>query len=318
MYKMGIEWRISLPWVVAEMPRYATKGAGLGIMEKLQGFVHFDEGQQVQTINLAGIGFLASSLEISRREALLLALEQDVWPLRFLRNKGTFSAAEQVKLLQSHVLVVGCGGLGGYVGLLLARLGIGRLTLCDDDIFEESNLNRQIHCRETCLGLSKAAVLAEEISGVASHVEVISHNSKLTAENVSYLLQGVELVVDCLDNLETRSLLAGAAKNKNIAFVHGALAGHEGFAMFCKAGQDAFGKLYKQSATNGQSNLGGQNPSKTAEKKLGTPTLTPPFIAILQTSLAVQALLAKDSTFGNEILLWHADAYDLSLESFTL
>ena len=312
------------------MPRYATKGAGLGIMEKLQGFVHFDEGQQVQTINLAGIVFLSSSLEISRREALLLALEQDVWPLRFLRNKGTLSAAEQIKLLQSHVLVVGCGGLGGYVGLLLARLGIGRLTLCDNDIFEESNLNRQIHCKESCLGLSKAAVLAEEISGVASHVEVISHNSKLTAENVNYLLQGAELVVDCLDNIETRSLLAEAAKNKNIAFVHGALAGHEGFAMFCKEGQDAFGKLYKQSATSGQDSTGlqgvatgqgfriGQNSPKTAEKKLGTPTLTPPLIAILQTSLVVQALLAKDSTFGNEILLWHADAYDLSLESFTL
>ena len=74
---------------------------------------------------------------------------------RYLRNKNLISHEEQVKLSQMKVAVLGCGGLGGYVIEMLARLGVGKLILVDFDTFDESNLNRQLISTEKNLGSSK-------------------------------------------------------------------------------------------------------------------------------------------------------------------
>ena len=74
-----------------------------------------------------------------------------------------------VRLLQTRVFVLGCGGLGGHVASLLARLGVGGLRLCDSDIFEESNLNRQYFCTESTLGQPKAVATARGLRDMAGY-----------------------------------------------------------------------------------------------------------------------------------------------------
>ena len=86
---------------------------------------------------------LAAGAVLPEREVMVALLQDGIWPERFRRNYGVFSADAMVRLLQTRVFVLGCGGLGGHVASLLARLGVGGLRLCDSDIFEESNLNRQ-------------------------------------------------------------------------------------------------------------------------------------------------------------------------------
>ena len=76
-------------------------------------------------------------------------LGQNIWPERFRRNFGLVTAEEMTRLLQSRALVLGCGGLGGYAAELLARSGVGSIRLVDNDVFDESNLNRQRFCSES-------------------------------------------------------------------------------------------------------------------------------------------------------------------------
>ena len=271
---------------------------------KLQSYLTFSEQQNILAIRHAGLSFLASCLHISIKEAMLLSLGKGIWPLRFLRNAGVLKASWQSTLLQKKVCIIGCGGLGGYVALFLARLGIGGLTLCDDDVFEESNLNRQVHCRESNLGQNKAQALADEVSSIASHVDIILHKVRATESNLADILGQSHLAIDCLDNIPTRKILAETAQTLGLPFVHGSLAGNEGFAMLALPEQNSFKKLYTGSDVTG------------VEKKLGTPTLTPPYVALLQTNLAVQCLLGLNNRSAHK--LWHIDIWEFGLESFNL
>ena len=82
--------------------------------------------------------------------------------IRYLRN-GILEDGEQETLGNKKVAVIGCGGLGGYVIEMLARLGIGHLVLCDCDVFDESNLNRQLMSTESNVGKGKAREAAKRV-----------------------------------------------------------------------------------------------------------------------------------------------------------
>ena len=86
------------------------------------------------------------SLHIAEVEEIALA--HDLLPARYQRNRAMISIQQQLLLLQSKVAVFGCGGLGGYIIEELARLGVGRITVVDPDVFEEHNLNRQLLCTQ--------------------------------------------------------------------------------------------------------------------------------------------------------------------------
>ena len=82
---------------------------------------------------------------------------------RFLRNRMLLGPAAMERLAASHVCVVGLGGVGGYAAEALARAGVGELTLIDQDLYSESNRNRQLGALQSTLGRSKAEVLAERM-----------------------------------------------------------------------------------------------------------------------------------------------------------
>ena len=82
---------------------------------------------------------------------------------RFLRNRMLLGPAAVERLAASHVCVVGLGGVGGYAAEALARAGVGELTLIDQDLYSESNRNRQLGALQSTLGRSKAEVLAERM-----------------------------------------------------------------------------------------------------------------------------------------------------------
>ena len=225
-------------------------------------------------------------------------LEAGLWPLRFLRNRGVLSPFDQATLLRSRVTVLGCGGLGGYVLLLLARLGVGALCFCDPDTFEESNLNRQALCREDRIGLNKAEAAKAELALVASHVATEYHPIAATPQTLPALLQGAHALVDCLDSIPARQHAAAAALAHNIPFVHGTIAGWEGFTLLCPATASTFSRLYPPSRTA---------PAQGAEATLGTPAPTPQVTAALQAMLTLRALLPLHASLPSPNTLVHLD-----------
>lgn len=210
--------------------------------------------------------------------------------LRYLRNHDAISEAEQAILAQKRVLVVGCGGLGGYVIECLARIGVGYLRVVDGDVFDETNLNRQLLSSNMNLGRPKTLAAQQRVMAVNPLVEVEAFQSLLTAENAVQLLEGCDVAVDALDNIPSRLVLQQAARSAGIPLVHGAVAGWIGQVCVVQPGQDLLNSLYPASTdTQGE------------EQETGTLSFTAALTASWQAAETVKLLLGKPGLDG-EIL----------------
>jgi adenylyltransferase/sulfurtransferase len=120
-------------------------------------------------------------------------------------------------LADRRVLLVGAGGLGSPAGTLLARAGVGYLEVLDDDVVEESNLQRQTLYTRADVGASKAAKAAERLRHEAHaaghpHVEVRAHEGRLLPEGALERVQGFDVVVEGSDNYPTKFLTADVCR----------------------------------------------------------------------------------------------------------
>ncbi|HZK20755.1 MAG TPA: ThiF family adenylyltransferase [Oscillospiraceae bacterium] len=147
---------------------------------------------------------------------------------RFIKNIDVISQKEQELLFDKSVLIAGCGGLGGFIGEYLTRLGIGSLTFCDFDSFENTNMNRQLLCTEQTLEKSKAHEAKNRSLLINPNINVKVLGSKLTYENTQDILSQVDLVIDALDNAKDRIMLEKFASNKNIPLISAAVTGLSG------------------------------------------------------------------------------------------
>src|SRR5512137_1730179 len=136
--------------------------------------------------------------------------------------------AGQEKLADARVAVVGVGGLGSICSLYLALAGVGYLRLIDPDIVETHNLHRQILYSAEELNQPKAEVAAKLLSKRNPLIKVNAVIERVDALNVESLIEGVDVVVDCLDNIPTRYLLNRACVKLGISYVFAAVMGLEG------------------------------------------------------------------------------------------
>lgn len=180
------------------------------------------------------------------RDAMCELLSLHIRPERFRRNYGLFSMKAMRFMLKSRILLLGCGGLGGHVAALLARMGIGRLRLCDYDVFDESNLNRQYFALHATLGQSKAEAAASGVRAMASHVDCEAVTTPADASALPALLSSVDMAVDCLDSLPLKLALERAALDAGIPFVHGSVLREEGF-VFLTLKEARLASLYPHS-----------------------------------------------------------------------
>ncbi|MCL4133067.1 UNVERIFIED_CONTAM: hypothetical protein GTU68_031450 [Idotea baltica] len=134
----------------------------------------------------------------------------------------------QQRLLDSHAVIIGQGGLGSPVALYLAAAGVGQLTLVDDDDVELSNLQRQIIHRESTVGEAKVTSAASSIQALNSEIKVNAVAKRLTETELERLVSDVDVVVDCSDNFETRFLLNMVTQRLKKPLVSGAAIRMEG------------------------------------------------------------------------------------------
>ncbi|MCX7555396.1 molybdopterin-synthase adenylyltransferase MoeB [Xanthomonadaceae bacterium JHOS43] len=129
----------------------------------------------------------------------------------------------QCRLEQARVLLVGAGGLGSPIALYLAAAGVGTLVLCDDDVVELSNLQRQIIHTQASLGQAKVESARHAIAALNPRTNVVAVPQRLTADTIDALLAGVDLVVDGADNFAVRYLVSDACVKHAIPMVYGAV-----------------------------------------------------------------------------------------------
>ena len=136
----------------------------------------------------------------------------------------------QLKLLDSKVLLIGAGGLGSPTAYYLAAAGVGTLGLVDDDVVDESNLQRQIIHTTDRVGMNKGESAKQAIAALNPEVQVNVHPFRVNRDNVLDLLDQYDVVVDGADNFPTRYLMADASLMTRTPLVHSSILRFEGHA----------------------------------------------------------------------------------------
>lgn len=134
----------------------------------------------------------------------------------------------QDKLVNSHALIVGAGGLGSPVALYLAAGGVGTLTICDFDVVDLTNLQRQVVHTTEAVGINKALSAQQTLATINPDTTVNIVTKKSTTQEFSKLITEADVVIDCSDNFATRYLLNTLCVQLKKPLVSGAAIGFEG------------------------------------------------------------------------------------------
>lgn len=127
----------------------------------------------------------------------------------------------QEKLLRSHALIIGAGGLGSAAAPYLAAAGIGKISLVDFDSVELTNLQRQIMHSQASIGKSKVSSGATFLNALNPAIEIHAHEERITAELLEAMLAEVDVVLDCTDNFASRQLINTACVTRQVPLVSG-------------------------------------------------------------------------------------------------
>ena len=144
-----------------------------------------------------------------------------------------FDYQGQQRLLSARVLIIGLGGLGSPVAFYLASAGVGTLVLADDDVVDESNLQRQIIHGEADVGINKVASAKASIAALNSGVLVETLRQRLSGEMLAKEVLKADVVVDCCDNLVTRLAVNKACLQHQTPMISGAAIRMEGQVIVC-------------------------------------------------------------------------------------
>lgn len=138
---------------------------------------------------------------------------------------SSFGEEGQKRLKQSHVVVAGLGGLGSPAAVYLACAGVGHITIVDCDSVELSNLNRQILHWDEDIGENKVSSARRKLTRLNPSIEVSALFEKISEQNARDIIKGANVVIDGMDNFETRFILNSACVAEGIPFIHGGIWG---------------------------------------------------------------------------------------------
>ena len=137
--------------------------------------------------------------------------------------------SEKLQILRSKkVLIIGAGGVGQHVSTYLVTNGIENLTICDFDNTEISNLNRQILLTEKHIGEPKVDIVKKALQKRNGEAKIESLYTKINKDNISATISGFDVVVDAVDNWQTKLIISEACKNSKILFLHIGVDGDSG------------------------------------------------------------------------------------------
>jgi len=202
---------------------------------------------------------------------------------RYSRNIPALTEAECALLRTKTVAVIGCGGLGGHLIDQLARIGIGTIRAVDGDVFEPSNLNRQLLSEVPLLGTGKAKAAADRVCRVNPDVSIHAVEEFLTEDNALHLIAGCDAVLDGLDNIHSRKVLSAACAMKKIPYIYGAISGWVAQAAISMPGDNLISVLF---------------PEDVEIRDKSVLSFTPALCASMQAALCVRLLSGRSVETG--------------------
>lgn len=207
-----------------------------------------------------------------------------------------FGEEGQQKLKNATVFVAGTGGLGSPVATYLAVAGIGRIILTDMDIVDPSNLNRQILHWDENTGQKKVKSAKSKLQRINPEIRITDLDIRIDEHNVYDLTEGADIIIDAMDNFETRYILNKAAFRHDIPFIHASVRGLGGQLMTVIPGK-----------TPCISCIFHEAPPKEIFPVLGA---TPGVLGALQVTEAVKLLTGIGIPVTNRLLIYDGENMD--------
>ncbi len=232
----------------------------------------------------------------------------------------------QQRLKAATVGIAGTGGLGSAVALYLASAGVGTILLCDSGRIELSNLNRQILYSQDKIGSMKTAVAGKRLLELNPEIHVEASGQRITDQSVASIFGECELLIDCLDNYESRYVLNRFAVAGRRSFVHAAIQEYYGQMLSIKSPQTACLECFfpREEGVTGPDEGSRETESSCEEtRSIRRDTVTVPVcgpvagvVGSLQAMEALKILGGIEGTHFGEFV--SIDLRDLSLERITL
>ncbi|MGE5397928.1 MAG: HesA/MoeB/ThiF family protein [Chitinophagales bacterium] len=244
--------------------------------------------------------FALSFIEVERK-----ALALGITPSRYQRNMVAITIEEQLVLNNSAVGVIGCGGLGGYVIENLARLGIGKISVWDGDVFEEHNLNRQILSDTNLIGESKIEAAKCRVKAINPSILFHGYQQKIDKSTPEEFLTNHKVLVDAVDNIKSRMVISDLGRRSNLPVVHGAVGGWWGQVSTQYPGDGTLEKIYADAKSD-----------KGMELSQGTLAFSASAIASLQVAEVIKIILGRGSSLRQRLLV--LNLLDMEMDIFDL
>ena len=219
---------------------------------------------------------------------------------RYARNIPALTDAECALLRTKKVAVIGCGGLGGYLIEYLSRVGIGSIRAVDGDVFDKTNLNRQLLSEVPLLGSSKAEAASARVNRINPDVKVEAVHAFLDEHNAAELICGCDAVLDALDNIPARKVLAKACADAGIPYVYGGISGWVTQAAISMPEDHLLDTLY---------------PGNIVIRDKSVLSFTPALCASMQAALCVKLLTGRPVETGK---LFYFDLLNQEFETISL
>lgn len=219
--------------------------------------------------------------------------EMHLYSRQILLDGWDIEAQEKLKL--ANVLIVGCGGIGCTTAELLARAGVGKITLIDADGIEMSNLQRQIAYTEQDIGFYKAEILAKRLKQVNPNIHVESYVAKLDESNATDLIASQDLVLDGCDNFTTRYLVNQICTQLNVPLISASAIAFQGQLLMVEGDSACYECLFPKEQHISES-------FRCADS--GVLATTPNVMASLQAHHALLFLGLGMTPLKQKLLLW--------------
>ncbi|HZV82878.1 MAG TPA: molybdopterin-synthase adenylyltransferase MoeB [Geobacteraceae bacterium] len=237
---------------------------------------------------------------------MLTAVQQERYA-RHLILEGVGEEGQE-KLLAGRVLVIGAGGLGSPVLFYLVAAGVGTVGIADGDLVELSNLQRQIIHTTAAVGTPKVASAAASLQALNPDVTLVTHNLRVTAENIMALIAGYDFVIDATDNFESKFLINDACVLAGKSYSHGGILRFRGQTTTICPGDTACYRCIFPEAPESEVAL--------ACSRAGVLGVLPGIIGTIQATEAIKYILGEGKLLAGRLLTY--DSHGLTFREVTL
>ncbi|MFW2076797.1 HesA/MoeB/ThiF family protein [Acinetobacter sp. ULE_I010] len=226
-------------------------------------------------------------------ELELTESELHLYSRQILLDGWDIDAQEKLKL--ANILIIGSGGIGCTTAELLARAGVGKITLIDADIIEMSNLQRQIAFIEQDIGFYKSEILAKRLRQINPFIQVKSYTVKLDETNAQALISQQDLILDGCDNFTTRYLVNQICTQLNVPLISASAIGFQGQLFMVEGDSACYECLFPREQHISES-------FRCADS--GVLATTPNVMASLQAHHALLYLGLGSTPLKQKLMLW--------------